>query len=61
MTTQLDERILPDNYPIYADYYYVADGKIYVSDWHGITVGELKAREGFTEVRRCDLVGRGLL
>lgn len=33
-------------------YLYVADGKVYVSDWGG-TVGELKKREGFKEVRRC--------
>lgn len=56
-----DEPILPDDYPIYGDYYYVCDGHVYRSDWHDITVGELKRHEGFTEVRRCDAVTRGLL
>lgn len=55
---QLDEPILPDDYPVYGDYLYVADGEVYRSDWHDITVRELKAREKFTEVRRCDIYGR---
>lgn len=49
-----NEYILPDDYPIYGDYFYLADGKPYRSDWHGITVADLKRREGFKEVRRCD-------
>lgn len=49
-----DERVLPDDYPIYGDYFYLADGKVYRSDWHGVTVAELKTREGFKEVRRCN-------
>jgi hypothetical protein len=54
----LNEPLLDDDYPIYADYLYVADGKLYRSDWHDITVRQLKAREGFAEVRRCDIYGR---
>jgi hypothetical protein len=57
---KLDERILPDDYPIYGDYLYVADGKVIRSDWHDITAREFKAREGIKELRRCDMVGRGL-
>ena len=53
-----DERLLPDDYPIYGDYLYVADGKLYRSDWHGITVRQLKGREGFKEVRRCNIAAR---
>jgi hypothetical protein len=53
-----NEDILPDDYPIYADYLYVCDGKPYRSDWHGITVRQLKVREKFKEVRRCNLVAR---
>lgn len=49
-----DETILPPDYPIYGDYFYLADGKVYKSDWHDVTVRELKAREGFKEVRRCN-------
>lgn len=48
------ERVLPDDYPIYGDYFYLADGKVYRSDWHDITVAQLKRREGFKEVRSCD-------
>ena len=55
------ETILPDDYPVYGDYFYVADGKLYRSDWHGITVQQLKAREGFREVRRCNLVARSAM
>jgi hypothetical protein len=49
-----NETVLPDDYPIYGDYLYLADGKVYRSDWHGITVADLKKIEKFSEVRRCD-------
>jgi hypothetical protein len=55
---ELNEPVLDDDYPIYGDYWYVADGKPYYSDWHGITVAELKKHERFAEVRRCDIAGR---
>lgn len=58
MSDELNEPILADDYPIYGDYLYVADGKVVRSDWHGITAREFKQREGITELRRCDLVGR---
>lgn len=48
------ERVLDDDYPIYGDYFYLADGKVYRSDFHDITVKRLKALEGFKEVRSCD-------
>ncbi len=53
-----DETVLPDDYPIYGDYLYVADGKLYRSDWHGINVRQLRNREGFSEVRRCNIEAR---
>lgn len=59
--SKLNEPILPDDYPIYADYLYVADGKVVRSDWHDVTAREFKAREGVKELRRCDMAGRGLL
>ena len=58
MTDFPNENILPDDYPIYGGYLYVADGKVYRSDWHGITVRQLKASEKFTEVRRCNIYAR---
>jgi len=58
MTQFPDERVLEDDYPVYGDYLYVADGRVYRSDWHGITVGQLKRREKFKEVRRCNISAR---
>lgn len=60
MTRELDEPILPDDYPVYADYLYVADGKVIRSDFHGVTVGRLKNELGAKEIRRCDIVGRSV-
>lgn len=57
----LNEPVLPDDYPIYAGYAYVADGEVIISDWHGITARQFKDAEGIVELRRCDLAGRGLL
>jgi hypothetical protein len=37
---------------------YVADGKVVLSDFHGITVREFKFRLGAKEIRRCDIYGR---
>lgn len=54
----LNEPILPDDYPVYGGYCYVADGKVIQSDWHDITVKELKKWIGASEIRRCDIVGR---
>lgn len=48
------EKVLPDDYRIYGDYFYLADGKVYRIHWHDITVAELKRRKRFQEVRRCD-------
>jgi hypothetical protein len=55
---ELNEPILEDDYPIYAGYLYVADGKVICSDYHGITARQFKAREGIKELRRCDIYGR---
>lgn len=54
----LDEPILPDDYLIYADYFYVADGRVVRSDWHGITARQFKGHLRATELRRCDIFGR---
>jgi hypothetical protein len=56
---QLKEHVLPDDYPVYEGYYYVADGRVRTSDIEG-TVANLKALWKATEVRRCDAVARGL-
>ena len=61
MSDELDEPILPDDYPIYGDYLYVADGKVIRSDWHDITARQFKAREKIKELRRYDRMGRAAL
>ncbi len=55
--TELDEPILDDDYPVFAGYLYVLDGRIYSSDITG-KVRDLKARYGVNVVKRCDIVGR---
>lgn len=57
-TQIFDEPVLPEDYPIYGNFNYLADGKLIVSDWHGITAREFKAREGIKELRRYDGPGR---
>lgn len=56
----MNEPILPDDYPMYGDYWYVVDGEPKQSDYHGVTVAQYKARTGAKEVRRCAAVKRGL-
>jgi hypothetical protein len=56
--SELNEPELPDDYPIYGNYLYVADGKVIMSDWHDVTAREFKAREKVTKLCRCDIVGR---
>jgi hypothetical protein len=58
--SKLDEPILADDYPVYAGYAYVADGKPISSDIEG-TVARLKVVTGATEIRRCDIFGRAAL
>ncbi len=55
-----DEPVLPDDYPVYADYWYIIDGLPERSDYHGITVREFRFRINAGEIRRCDAVKRGL-
>ncbi len=61
MTTceALDEPVLADDYPVYAGYAYVVDGKPISSPLQG-TVRRLKVSLKVSEVRRCDIVGRQL-
>lgn len=55
----MDEHILEDDYPVYASYWYVVDGKPIRSPLQG-TVRDLKRDQKATEVRRCAAVKRGL-
>lgn len=58
MVSELEERVLKDDYPVYAGYIYVCDGVPIHSLIDG-TVADLKAKYGLDEVMNCDLVGRG--
>jgi hypothetical protein len=51
------ERVLDDDYPVYAGYAYVADGKPFLSEIEG-TVGRVKRRLGAKEITNCDLIAR---
>jgi hypothetical protein len=55
--TELKERVLPDDYPVYYDYLYVADGKVVRSDIQG-TIRHLKRDLNAKEIKSCDIVGR---
>lgn len=57
LTARLEEPLLPDDYPVYGDYLYVADGRVVRSDVFG-TVRDLKRDTKAMEIRRCDIVGR---
>lgn len=57
MPPNLDEPILPDDYPVYWDYLYVADERVIRSDIRG-TIADLKRDIGAKEIRRCDIIGR---
>lgn len=54
-----NEKVLDDDYPVYWDYLYVADGKVIVSEFRG-TVRKLKQHTGAKEIRNCNMVGRNL-
>lgn len=53
-----EETVMADDERVFGEYMYVADGKPYRSDWHDLSVLDLKRREGFKEVRRFDFAGR---
>lgn len=58
MARELNEPELEDDYPIYAGYWYVADGKPVQSDWHGITARQLRNYLKAKTLCRCDITGR---
>ena len=60
MDKELDEPVLSDDYPVYAGYWYLFDGRPARSDYHEVTVKRLKQYSGATEICRCDAVARKL-
>ncbi len=55
------ETILEDDYPIYANYFYLADGVVVCSPYHAVTAKYFKLQFGIKELRRCSLADRNLL
>lgn len=53
------ETVLSDDYPIYIEHFYIIDGDIALSQIKG-SVKDLKDRYNIKEIRRCDIVKRGL-
>lgn len=58
----LNEKILADDYPVFWDYLYVADGKVIRSDIQG-TIADLKydlrsQNIKCDKITSCDIVGR---
>ena len=60
MNENLNEPILDDSYPIYFGFAYIIDNEVQISPISG-TVRDLKKHFNCEEVRRCNLVGRGLI
>jgi hypothetical protein len=56
---EANERVLDDEYPVYAGYLYVADGSPISSDVQG-TVRDLKRATGAQEIKNCDISFRKL-
>jgi hypothetical protein len=60
----LNEILLPDDYPVYADYLYVCDGKVVRCDLIHGTIADLKVdlrsyyKLSANEITTCDIVGR---
>ena len=52
-----DETVLPDEHPIHGMYVYIADNRFTRCMCLEGTVGEWKRKEGFREIRRCQLFG----
>jgi hypothetical protein len=56
---KLREPILKDNSPVFAGFYYVVDGEVFIPSFDG-TVADLKKDAQAQEVRVCDINNRGL-
>lgn len=54
-----NEEVLPDDYPVYPGYCYVADGRVIRSMIAG-SVRALKADIPATEIRRCNIAARDI-
>ncbi len=60
-----EERVLPEDYPVYCGYIYLVDDEVIRSDITG-TVTDLKRNlvslgKEAKEVKNCDIVGRGIV
>jgi hypothetical protein len=58
--TPLDEPVLVDEDVMHPGYWYIYDNSPGECGAEGLTVAECKQRFGWTEIRRCDIIGRRL-
>lgn len=63
MNIELNERELPDNYPVYWDYLYVCDDKVIKSDVKGTVLDLKRDLRSFYKmeakvITNCDIFGR---
>lgn len=64
MENKLNEKVLPDDYPVYGDHLYVCDGRVIRCDLMDGTVAELKRdlrsfhKLEAREITSCDISGR---
>lgn len=56
---KLRERDLEDEYPIFAGFLYVVDGKVMTATGDS-TVGRMKQKSGAKSITSCDISGRDL-
>lgn len=62
--SNLKEKVLPDDYPVYGDFLYVCDGKVVRCDLMSGTVADLKRdlrsyyKLEAKEIKSCDIEGR---
>jgi hypothetical protein len=57
----MKERVLPDDYPMYYGYYYLADNQVIQCNKFDFDVGRWKTTFKVKEIKSCDAAGRGLL
>jgi len=56
-----NEEVYPNDYPVYPGFLYVADGELRQWDDVQAKVMDMKIKWKVAEVRRCNMLARGLL
>lgn len=58
----INERVLPDDYPMYHGYYYVnaSNDEVFICPIYETTVGKFKKEFGIEVIKNCDMIKRKL-